>query len=325
MANTSNRTNKLFGFDYPSADKIGSRTSTIARSMASTLMPRIGATEAIQLQMAALLYYGKEFCQLNRNQQELIKKDFDKDKDHREIIKCVYCGDKATHLDHLYPLVDDKNPTGFASEPANLVPCCGKCNQSKGSKLWDDYMNLENYNESKSDTKDIKNRKKAISDRLSCNRIRLENGEKITINLETRKAYLKKYSEYFKFIDKEGNNDERKLKLLESSEQINNKWTELYSKIKNALENAEIQIAAFYAGFEDSVMGENTDFDRFLKEYKKRKKTERLSYLELDNTIIENAKNAYEDGIKHGESSDHDRQVLELIRSDEVLDKDPND
>ena len=99
----------------------------------------------------------------------------------------------------------------------------------------------------------------------------------------------------------------------------------MYSKIKNALENAEIQIAAFYAGFEDSVMGENTDFDRFLKEYKKRKKTERLSYLELDNTIIENAKNAYEDGIKHGESSDHDRQVLELIRSDEVLDKDPND
>lgn len=36
---------KKFGFKYPAADKIGSRTSTVARSMASTLMPRIKAEQ----------------------------------------------------------------------------------------------------------------------------------------------------------------------------------------------------------------------------------------------------------------------------------------
>jgi hypothetical protein len=29
-----------------------------------------------------------------------------------------------------------QRPTGFISEIANLVPACGKCNQSKGNKPW---------------------------------------------------------------------------------------------------------------------------------------------------------------------------------------------
>jgi hypothetical protein len=34
----------------------------------------------------------------------------------------------------------NRRPTGYISEIANLVPSCGKCNQSKGNKSWRDWM-----------------------------------------------------------------------------------------------------------------------------------------------------------------------------------------
>jgi len=49
---------------------------------------------------------------------------------------CAYCGGAKTEWDHFRPTVIDRRPTGFISEIANLVPCCGKCNQSKGNKNW---------------------------------------------------------------------------------------------------------------------------------------------------------------------------------------------
>jgi hypothetical protein len=55
-------------------------------------------------------------------------------------VRCAYCGDKATEWDHLRPLVVNRRPTGFISEIANLVPSCGKCNQSKGNKPWREWM-----------------------------------------------------------------------------------------------------------------------------------------------------------------------------------------
>jgi hypothetical protein len=55
-------------------------------------------------------------------------------------VRCAYCGDKATEWDHLRPLVLRHRPTGYISEIANLVPSCGKCNQSKGNKPWRDWM-----------------------------------------------------------------------------------------------------------------------------------------------------------------------------------------
>jgi hypothetical protein len=51
-------------------------------------------------------------------------------------VRCAYCGDKATEWDHLRPLVANHRPTGYISEIANLVPACGKCNQSKGGSDW---------------------------------------------------------------------------------------------------------------------------------------------------------------------------------------------
>lgn len=55
-------------------------------------------------------------------------------------VRCAYCGDKASEWDHLRPLVWKRRPTGFITEIGNLVPSCGKCNQSKGNKPWRDWM-----------------------------------------------------------------------------------------------------------------------------------------------------------------------------------------
>jgi hypothetical protein len=55
-------------------------------------------------------------------------------------VRCVYCGALSTEWDHLRPLVLNQRPTGFISEIGNLVPACGKCNQSKGNKDWRIWM-----------------------------------------------------------------------------------------------------------------------------------------------------------------------------------------
>ena len=55
-------------------------------------------------------------------------------------VRCVYCGDKKTEWDHLHPLIINKKHTGYITEIANLVPACGKCNQSKGNSNWKEWM-----------------------------------------------------------------------------------------------------------------------------------------------------------------------------------------
>jgi 5-methylcytosine-specific restriction endonuclease McrA len=57
-----------------------------------------------------------------------------------EEICCAYCGDSHTERDHLRPIIREKKPTGYITEIANLVPACGKCNQSKGGYHWRDCM-----------------------------------------------------------------------------------------------------------------------------------------------------------------------------------------
>jgi len=55
-------------------------------------------------------------------------------------ICCAYCGDAYSEWDHFRPLVVKKMPTGYITEISNLVPSCGKCNQSKGNKNWRTWM-----------------------------------------------------------------------------------------------------------------------------------------------------------------------------------------
>lgn len=111
--------------DYPAADKIKSRISTVTRSMASTLLPRIGATNEERRKMVQLLY-GIDSIEGQENKLNNLT--------------CVYCGKPATGLDHLHPLIKGKKPTGYFTEPANLVPCCSSCNQRKSNTEWPDYM-----------------------------------------------------------------------------------------------------------------------------------------------------------------------------------------
>jgi hypothetical protein len=55
-------------------------------------------------------------------------------------ISCAYCGSKYTEWDHFRPLIINKRATGYISEINNLVPSCGKCNQSKGNTHWKTWM-----------------------------------------------------------------------------------------------------------------------------------------------------------------------------------------
>ena len=55
-------------------------------------------------------------------------------------LRCVYCGDRSTEWDHFYPVMRKGQPTGYLTRIQNLVPACGKCNQSKGNRNWKDWM-----------------------------------------------------------------------------------------------------------------------------------------------------------------------------------------
>jgi hypothetical protein len=99
-------------FKMPRPVKITGRSSTITNSFVNSIIPVIPpSNEEIA---EALRILGME----------------------PDDVRCSYCGDKATEWDHLRPIVKNKRPTGFISEIANLVPACGKCNQSKSGQDW---------------------------------------------------------------------------------------------------------------------------------------------------------------------------------------------
>ncbi|MBR6509368.1 MAG: HNH endonuclease [Clostridia bacterium] len=103
-------------FKMPKTTKIMARTSSITNSFVNGIIPCIPPTE------------------------EEIKNNLHILGMEKENIKCCYCGDICTEWDHFRPLVKDKQPTGYISEINNLVPACGKCNQSKGNKYWKDWI-----------------------------------------------------------------------------------------------------------------------------------------------------------------------------------------
>jgi len=103
-------------FRMPTPMKITGRSSSITNSFINSIIPVLEPTneqveEALQI--------------LNMN---------------HDTFQCSYCGSVASEWDHLRPLVLNKLPTGYISEIHNLVPACGKCNQSKGNKPWGKWM-----------------------------------------------------------------------------------------------------------------------------------------------------------------------------------------
>lgn len=103
-------------FRMPTKVKITARSSSLTNSFVNSVIPVIPPSE-------------KEI----ENALNILGMD-------KDSYCCVYCGDTATEWDHLNALVRKKNPTGYISEIQNLVPACGKCNQSKGNSNWKGWM-----------------------------------------------------------------------------------------------------------------------------------------------------------------------------------------
>lgn len=100
----------------PTAKSVTGRSSSITNAFIVAVVPIIEPTEAEELEALHILG-------MDPND-----------------IRCAYCGDACTEWDHLRPVVRGKEPTGYITEIANLVPACGKCNQSKGASHWKDWM-----------------------------------------------------------------------------------------------------------------------------------------------------------------------------------------
>jgi hypothetical protein len=106
----------MAAFQMPSMATMVSRKSSITNAFVNTLIPQIvPSLEEIEQALTVL---------------GMVATD----------VRCAYCGDKKTEWDHLRPLVVKQRPTGYISEIANLVPSCGKCNQSKGNWEWRKWM-----------------------------------------------------------------------------------------------------------------------------------------------------------------------------------------
>jgi len=99
-------------FQMPTPMKISGRSSSITAAFVSAIVPQIYPTD------------------------DEIKTALDILGMSPDNVSCAYCGAQATEWDHFRPLVANQKPTGFISEIRNLVPSCGKCNQSKGNKYW---------------------------------------------------------------------------------------------------------------------------------------------------------------------------------------------
>jgi hypothetical protein len=103
-------------FAMPSVQTMVSRKSSITNAFVNSIIPAIYPTvDEIE---EALRILGMEVTN----------------------VRCAYCGNVSTEWDHLRPLVLKCRPTGYISEIANLVPACGKCNQSKGNSPWRTWM-----------------------------------------------------------------------------------------------------------------------------------------------------------------------------------------
>lgn len=99
-------------FRMPSSVSITGRSSSITNAFIAAIIPVVYPTNGEILEALEILQIDPQYP------------------------VCAYCSDPYTEWDHLRPLVVQQRPTGYISEIANLVPACGKCNQSKGNKPW---------------------------------------------------------------------------------------------------------------------------------------------------------------------------------------------
>jgi 5-methylcytosine-specific restriction endonuclease McrA len=75
---------------------------------------------------------------------------------------CVYCGEPAATWDHLHARVKGGEHSGYGHRIRNLVPACRTCNERKGGRTWEAWLDERSPKD-----------KNVRSDRL---RIYVENG-----------------------------------------------------------------------------------------------------------------------------------------------------
>ncbi|MEW9109531.1 MAG: HNH endonuclease [Cytobacillus gottheilii] len=102
-------------FKMPNPVKITGRSSSITNAFVNGIIPCIEPSESEIKEVLSMLGM-------------------------TDSIRCSYCGDTYSEWDHFRPLIHKRRPTGYISEINNLVPTCGKCNQSKGNKYWKDWI-----------------------------------------------------------------------------------------------------------------------------------------------------------------------------------------
>ncbi|MBF9144312.1 HNH endonuclease [Hymenobacter properus] len=111
---TMNRS--IAGLKYPALASIKGRSSTIRAEFIKSVIPEI-IPNPMEIEAALTV--------LQQNERNL---------------SCSYCGDNPTEWDHFFSAVSNKRATGYITEVYNLVPACGKCNQSKGATYWKDWI-----------------------------------------------------------------------------------------------------------------------------------------------------------------------------------------
>lgn len=137
---------------WPTQTTLTGRSSTITSAFVHSITPWLTELTADEEQEIQGLYesvkitYGIEILGNNK-------------KDN----KCAYCGRPADSADHIHPLVNGASASGNITEIYNLIPCCSKCNYTKGGKSfvsWYNEKETEDYVNSVSG--DYNNRKKAL-------------------------------------------------------------------------------------------------------------------------------------------------------------------
>lgn len=97
---------------------VSARKSTVKSEMVRVLISlseKNRATHLLQCQ------------QMGKSLWHLVYPDDDKD-------LCKYCyQNKASTIDHIFPMIQNQRPTGHGNSPYNLIPCCMSCNSSKSS------------------------------------------------------------------------------------------------------------------------------------------------------------------------------------------------
>lgn len=135
-----------FQFKMPACQKLKARSSTINNAFANSITP------TIKPDCGGLPDYYKKLG---------IKEE-----------ECIYCGGIGNCADHLKPLVKDGMPTGYITDIHNLVPCCQRCNSSKGSKPFGDWYksdrNVKRLKDMGKDDEFIEERYKRICDYEEC-------------------------------------------------------------------------------------------------------------------------------------------------------------